>query len=62
MIFLSHTGGVYSPGLQDTDRDYYMTPEEAKKYGVIDEVIKTCYRFIVDPTRDGTNWLIDGRH
>lgn len=24
---------------QDTDRDYYMTAEEAKKYGLIDEIV-----------------------
>lgn len=23
----------------DTDRDFYMTPDEAKNYGIIDEVI-----------------------
>ncbi len=23
----------------DTDRDFYMTPEEAKAYGIIDQVI-----------------------
>lgn len=25
----------------DTDRDYFMTPEEAVEYGIVDEVIKT---------------------
>lgn len=24
----------------DTDRDFYMTPEEAKDYGIVDEVIQ----------------------
>lgn len=24
----------------DTDRDFYMTPQEAKSYGLIDEVIQ----------------------
>ena len=24
----------------DTDRDYFMTPEEAKKYGIVDKIIK----------------------
>jgi len=26
---------------EDTDRDYFMTPEEAVEYGLVDEVIKT---------------------
>lgn len=26
---------------EDTDRDFFMTPVEAKEYGLIDEVIKT---------------------
>ena len=25
----------------DTDRDFYLSAEEAKEYGLIDEVIKT---------------------
>ncbi len=25
---------------KDTDRDFYMTPVEAKEYGLIDEIIK----------------------
>jgi len=26
---------------KDTDRDFYFSAEEAKEYGIIDEVIKT---------------------
>jgi len=38
-ILSSHTGQPISKVEKDTDRDFYLTPEEAKKYGLIDEVI-----------------------
>ena len=39
-ILGDHTGKKVADVERDTDRDYYMTPEEAKKYGIIDRVIK----------------------
>lgn len=39
-ILANHTGKSLSQVEKDTDRDYYMTPDEAKKYGLIDEIIK----------------------
>jgi ATP-dependent Clp protease protease subunit len=38
-IISSHTGQSLSKVETDTDRDFYLTAEEAKKYGLIDEVI-----------------------
>ena len=38
-IIASHTGQPISMVVKDTDRDFYLTAEEAKKYGLIDEVI-----------------------
>ena len=38
-IISSHTGQSLSKVEKDTDRDFYLTAEEAKKYGLIDEVI-----------------------
>lgn len=38
-LFASHTGQPVSKIAEDTERDYYMTPEEAKAYGVIDKII-----------------------
>ena len=38
-IISSHTGQPLSKVVKDTDRDFYLTAEEAKKYGLIDEVI-----------------------
>ena len=38
-ILARHTGQDASRIHDDTDRDYVMTAEEAKEYGIIDEVI-----------------------
>ena len=38
-ILSSHTGQSMVRVEKDTDRDFYLTAEEAKKYGLIDEVI-----------------------
>ncbi|CAK9012975.1 ATP-dependent Clp protease proteolytic subunit (Endopeptidase Clp) [Durusdinium trenchii] len=35
------TGKPLAQVAEDCDRDYYMTPEEASEYGIIDEVIQT---------------------
>lgn len=39
-ILSKHTGQPISKVEQDTDRDRFMTAEEAKKYGLIDKIIK----------------------
>ena len=40
-VLAQHTGRDLATVERDTDRDYFMTPEEALKYGIIDEVVKT---------------------
>eukprot|EP00188_Purpureofilum_apyrenoidigerum_P004154 Plantae.Rhodophyta-Purpureofilum_apyrenoidigerum.ctg45681.p1 GENE.Plantae.Rhodophyta-Purpureofilum_apyrenoidigerum.ctg45681~~Plantae.Rhodophyta-Purpureofilum_apyrenoidigerum.ctg45681.p1 ORF type:complete len:262 (+),score=40.08 Plantae.Rhodophyta-Purpureofilum_apyrenoidigerum.ctg45681:39-788(+) len=35
---------------KDTDRDFFMTPEEAKEYGILDEVIPTKF-YLPMPSR-----------
>ncbi len=39
-ILASHTGQDYETIARDTDRDNYMTAEEALKYGLIDKIIE----------------------
>ncbi len=39
-ILSYHTGQPLDKIDKDTDRDYFMSAEEAKKYGVIDKIIK----------------------
>ena len=34
-----NTGKSLKDISRDTDRDYFMTAEEAKKYGLVDEVL-----------------------
>ena len=40
-ILSKHTGQPLERIEKDTDRDFYLSAEEAKEYGIIDEVIKT---------------------
>ncbi len=39
-ILAKHTGKPISKIEKDTDRDFYMTPQEAKDYGLVDDIIK----------------------
>lgn len=39
-ILAKHSGQSLKKLEQDTDRDYFMIPEEAKKYGLIDKIIQ----------------------
>lgn len=39
-ILVKHTGQKTSKIERDTDRDFYLTSQEAKDYGLIDEIIK----------------------
>ncbi len=38
-IISSHSGQPYDKIARDTDRDYYLTSEQAQEYGLIDEVL-----------------------
>ncbi len=45
-IISKHSGQSYERVARDTDRDYYLTPEQAKEYGIVDEIL-------VKPLTDG---------
>ena len=38
-VLSEHTGQKMEQIAKDTDRDYYMTAEESKAYGIVDEII-----------------------
>jgi ATP-dependent Clp protease protease subunit len=40
-ILSKHTGKSIEQVERDADRDYYMTADEAKEYGLVDEVVKS---------------------
>ena len=40
-IIAKHTGQKIGKITLDTDRDFYLTADSAKEYGIIDEVIQT---------------------
>lgn len=40
MILSKHTGQPLKKIEKDTDRDYFMSAEEAKKYGLVDSIIQ----------------------
>ncbi len=39
-IIAKHTGQTFAKIEKDTDRDYYLSAEEAKAYGIVDEIVK----------------------
>ena len=39
-ILAKHTGQPKEKLRQDSERNYYLSAEEAKEYGIIDEVLK----------------------
>lgn len=41
LIIAKHTGQSLEKIEKDTDRDYFMSADEAKKYGLIDEVLES---------------------
>ncbi len=38
-IIATHSNQIYDKVWSDSDRDYWMTSQEAKDYGMIDEVL-----------------------
>ncbi len=47
-VLAEHTGQDLATVERDTDRDNFMTPEEAAAYGIIDEVVKNRNEIVKD--------------
>jgi ATP-dependent Clp protease protease subunit len=50
-ILARHTGQTVDKIVHDTDRDYFMSPEEARAYGIIDEVYNTTDQSLISAAR-----------
>jgi ATP-dependent Clp protease protease subunit len=48
-ILAQHTGKDAETVGRDSDRDYYMSAEEAKTYGLVDEVVRSRKELKVPP-------------
>jgi len=53
-LLAEHTGQAVEKISHDTDRDYFMSPEEAKDYGLIDEIITSADLPARTPRRKAT--------
>ena len=51
-VLASHTGQPVEKIAQDTDRDFYLNAEEAKEYGLVDEVLAKAPMDGDDDTED----------
>jgi ATP-dependent Clp protease protease subunit len=62
-ILAHHSGQPIERVQQDTDRDFFMTPEAAKAYGVIDEIIATPEKaaLVTAGAASGNNSSGDGK-
>lgn len=49
-ILALHTGQSLDKIERDTDRDYFMTADEAKAYGMVDQIIKTSVPEVMERT------------
>ncbi len=60
-IIASHTGQPFEKVKRDSDRDFYMTAQEAKDYGIIDEVLEPMHRVAAAAAADEPESLADKR-
>jgi ATP-dependent Clp protease protease subunit len=60
-ILVKHTSQPLEKIQNDTERDYFMSAEEAKLYGIIDEVISRPPKMMKELTKDGNGARGDGK-
>jgi ATP-dependent Clp protease protease subunit len=56
-ILALHTGQLQSKIEKDQERDYYMSTEQAKEYGLIDKIIGPGEKDILKKVSNDDNWI-----
>jgi ATP-dependent Clp protease protease subunit len=51
-IIANHAGQPLEKVQLDTERDFFMTPEQAKAYGIIDDIIQAPIRSVQPGARE----------
>jgi ATP-dependent protease ClpP protease subunit len=59
-LLAAHSGQSYDKVKQDSDRDYYMSAQEARDYGLVDEVLEPARRATPDAALGAIGVLPDG--
>ena len=59
-LLAAHSGQSYDKVKQDSDRDYYMSAQEARDYGLVDEVLEPARRAAPDAALGAIGVLPDG--
>ena len=54
-ILVHHTGQPVDRITRDTDRDFFMTADQAKEYGIVDDVMVRRLPSLASPAGDGRN-------
>jgi ATP-dependent Clp protease protease subunit len=52
-ILARHTGQSIEKVVKDTERDYFMAPDEAKAYGIIDAVYSVQHESLISQAHEG---------
>ena len=60
-ILAKHTGQTVDKIMRDTERDYFLSPEQAKAYGIIDEVYAERDRSLISEARHGRGSVTESR-
>src|SRR3954465_8463090 len=54
-LLAAHTGQTFEKVKRDSDRDFYMTAQEAKEYGLVDQVLEPAHTVVAPAQTANSN-------